>query len=118
MKLQNETVESGNATAGLRGAVHFEMWRSASPPLEVWLTDGAVERYVVTMDTSGVVLCPEEAAERRTTGLTCGLSQLFTQADVGELQQLLPLLAFSFSVPAASCKSKRVNERTTRAAAG
>lgn len=37
--------------------------------------------------------------------LTCGLSQLFTQTYVGELQQLLPFLTLSFSVPAASWKT-------------
>lgn len=48
-------------------------------------------------------------------GLTCSLSQLFTQTYVGELQHLLPFLAFSFSVSAASCKTNRFGlNRTIR----
>lgn len=45
--------------------------------------------------------------ERRLCPLTCVLPQLLTQADVGELQHLLPFLALSFSVPSTSCKKKR-----------
>lgn len=43
--------------------------------------------------------------EKNRRYLTCGLSQLLTQTYVRELQQLLPFLAFSFSVSAASCKT-------------
>lgn len=44
--------------------------------------------------------------ERHLCPLTCVLPQLLTQADVGELQHLLPFLALSFSVPSTSCKKK------------